>query len=176
MDGPHEPTTRPGGTNTRLGRIVLAIVLSIFVGLPVLFLATCTYTSFSPHLRTDPLTRVLMDAPRHADVVLTPDYLQVGQSQEAVMARLEAAGYELFADYSTDIAPPDPHPTDAMPQAALDKMFAQAKAYHNALGITHIYHRGGRARPACGESLFIEIGFNEDGLTRASGYSRWTCL
>jgi hypothetical protein len=163
--------------------VVLKVIGTVLVLPPLLLLATCTYTSYSPHLRLDALNRALMDAPRHpelgwrtVDVNLTPDHLQVGESESAVIERLEAGGFGLFGDYSTDVGPSDIHLDDDMPQAGLDQMHLQARAWHNERGVTHIFERGGRAAPACGENLLIEIGLVDGALTQATGYSRWTCL
>lgn len=163
--------------------IALKTVAAIVVGVPLLFLATCAYTSYSPHLRSDPILVALMDAPqdphrswRTRDVALAPEYFQIGGSQKDVVARLKASNFDLFADYSTDVGPRDIHLNDDMSQAELDVMFANSKKYHNAQGITHVFERGGRVRPACGESFFVEVGFSEGALTQMTGYSRWTCL
>lgn len=163
--------------------VLLKIVAAVVVGVPLLFIATCAYTSFSPHLRSDPILLALMDAPRHPErgwrtvnVPLVPKHFQLGEDQKAVIARLQVSGFDLFADYSTNVGPRDPHPNDSMPQAALDRMFSDSKEAHNARGVTHVFERGGRARPACGENLFVEVGFSAGALTQATGYSRWTCL
>jgi hypothetical protein len=81
-----------------------------------------------------------------------------------------------LADYSTELGPRDPYPDDAMPQAQLDEMFAADRQYYNAIGITHVFERSGRLRVACGESLFVEAGFTQGTLSRATGYSRWSCM
>jgi hypothetical protein len=148
--------------------IAIKSVAAIVVGVPLLFLATCTYTSFSPHLRSDPILVALMDASRHPergwrtlDVPLETDFFQIGEDQKTVIARLKASGFGLVADYSLDDGP---------------GFFAESKKYQNAKGITHIFERGGRARPACGESLFVEAGFSAGALMQITGYSRWTCL
>ena len=168
-------------------RRVLFVVLKV-IGVvldlpPLLLLGTCTYTAYSPHLRFDPLIVDLMDTPRHPergwrtiDVTLTPRYLQLGQSRAEVLERLEASGFALFADYSTDVGPHDIHPGDDMPQAGLDQMHREAREHFNALGVTHIFGRSGRTNFACGETLFVEIGVSGGGLTQATGYSRYTCL
>jgi hypothetical protein len=164
-------------------RWVVRTLLLIFVGLPVLGLGSCAYVQHSPHLRLDRLNVALMDAPRDPergwrtiDVGLVPEHFQVGQDDRSVFARLESVGYTLFADYSTDVGPRDLYPDDGMPQEQLDKLFAEAKAWHNEQGISHIWSRSGRAWFACGESLFVEVGIREHALTQASGYSRYTCL
>lgn len=163
--------------------IALKTVAGVVVGVPLLFLATCAYTSYSPHLRSDPILVALMDADqdpqrgwRTRDVPLSPGYFQIGEDQKDVVARLQASDFDLFADYSTDVGPRDIHLDDGMPQAGLDQMFAASKKYHNAQGITHVFERGGRARPACGESFFVEAGFSGGALMQITGYSRWTCL
>ena len=175
--------TFAGVTMRRVLLVVLKVVSLVIVLPPLLFLATCTYTSHSPHLRFDRLQVALMDAPRHpergwrtVDVELTPDHLQVGQQEATVIEQLAASGFTLFADYSTNVGPRDIHPEDGMPQARLDMMHREARAWHNERGTTHVFEKGGRIRPACGESLFVEIGFAAGHLTQATGYSRWTCL
>jgi hypothetical protein len=163
--------------------VALKTIAAVLVGVPLLFIATCAYTSYSPHLRNDPLLVALMDAQqeperrwRTQDVPLSPGYFSIGEKQKDVFARLHASGFKLFADYSTDVGPRDKHPGDSMSQEELDKMFVESKKYHNERGITHVFNRGGRARPACGEGLFVEAGFSESALTHVTGYSRWTCL
>jgi len=166
-----------------MGRVLLRILKVLAAALllpPVLLLATCTYTYYSPHIWLDPINASLMGAEdtgwRTVDVQLIPAHLQAGQDFATTLARLQAAGYWLDIDFSTDVGPRDPHPNDGMSQQALDTMFAEDRKTFNARGITHIFERDGRIQPGCGETLFIEAGFAEAGLTRATGYSRWTCL
>jgi hypothetical protein len=164
-------------------RALLKAVAMLLVVVPVLFLATCAYTSFSPHLRSDTLLRALMDAPRHAvhgwrsaDTNLMPNILPAGQPLQTVMARLEAAGFKLSGDYSTGALPPIRNPDNPLSQETLDSMFVQSQSYFAPLGITHVFERGGRTMPACGETMIVELGFAAERLERATGYSRWTCL
>lgn len=158
------------------GWVTLVLILSF----PILILATCTYTAYSPHLLANPINSALYKAPivgwRSDTVALIPDQFGLGESEATVWSKLEEAGFEIWADYSTDTPPRDPHPDDDYPQEAIDKSFARTKKEYNAMGITHIFSRGGRTRPACGERFFIRIGIEAGKLINASGDAQWTCL
>lgn len=168
---------------SRIRSTVLKTVAAILIGVPLLGLATCAYTSFSPHLRFDPVLVELMDAPLDEGrwwitqpVPLAPDYFKIGEQLKNVRSRLEASGFELLADYSTDVGPRDSDLGDSMSQARMDQEFLERKKYYNGKGITHIFERTGRASYLCGESFYVEAGFSADSLTQITGYTRKTCF
>jgi hypothetical protein len=140
---------------------------AILAGLPLFALGTCAYWAIEPTLCSNSFASVLMDAPRledfnprTVDVDLIPNQLDESASPASVDAALVSSGFRLKFDME-----------NAGPYVDPDYITRERKR-----GVSRVYSLAGRVRFPCGEEFFVEVGFGEEGLTRAVGYAIWTCL
>ncbi|ODT78659.1 MAG: hypothetical protein ABS76_23360 [Pelagibacterium sp. SCN 64-44] len=143
--------------------MVLRIILwGVFAGLPLFLLSSCVYLYHSPHLLLDPITRAIVTSEDHpagwwrtVDVELVPTMLEPGLNLIEVNARLWQAGFFLGND------------------ELMSRQYRQSELEN---GYTHTFTRNGRARIACGETLFVRVGMQDGALVKATASGRWTCL